>query len=110
MRHAGDELAADVPVARAGTLEYFADGRAPGGPLQAGSAGRPLELPVATGPSVALVGDVPGAPSRESKGRKLWWLWTGLAAVGAAGAGVGLYFALRPQPATVDATFDFQVH
>ena len=109
MRHAGDELAADVPVERTGTLEYFADGRAPGGPLQAGSAERPLELPVATGPSVALVGDVPGAP-RESKGRKLWWLWTGLAAVGAAGAGVGLYFALRPQPATVDATFDFQVH
>ena len=102
MAHDGDALAADVPVEQAGALEYFAEGRAPNGPLAAGSAQQPLELPVAVGPRA----------SREtSKGKKLWWLWTGIAAIGAAGAGVGLYFALRPQPSpTADAVFDFQVH
>jgi len=111
MRHAGDTLVADVPVEQAGALEYFADGRAPNGPLQAGSAAQPLELPVGAGPQLVLVGDAPARADRPSKARKLWWLWTGLAAVGAAGAGVGLYFALRPQPSsTADAVFDFQVH
>jgi hypothetical protein len=99
-------LAADVPVEQSGALEYFADGRAPNGPLAAGSAAQPLELPVAVGPKLSL-----SERDRPSKGKKLWWLWTGLAAVGAAGAGVGLYFALRPQPSpTADAVFDFQVH
>ncbi|HEX9103484.1 MAG TPA: hypothetical protein VF997_14830 [Polyangia bacterium] len=108
--HQGDTLVADVPVEQTGALEYFADGRAPNGVLSAGTAERPLELQVAVGPQVALVGDVP-AERRSTKGRRLWWLWTGLAAVGAAGAGVGLYFALRPQPSsTADAVFDFQVH
>jgi len=111
MRHAGETLAADVPVERAGTLEYFAEARAPGGPLQAGSPAQPLELPVAVGPQLLLVGDAPAHVDRPSRARRLWWLWTGLAAVGAAGAGVGLYFALRPQPSpTADAVFDFQVH
>jgi hypothetical protein len=111
MSHQGDTLVADVAVDRSGALEYFADGRAPNGVLQAGSAERPLELPVTVGPRVSLVGDVPVTAERAKKARKLWWLWTGIAAVGAAGAGVGLYFALRPQPsATADAVFDFQVH
>jgi len=110
MAHDGDALAADVPVdirtGQAGTLEYFAEGRAPNGPLTAGAAREPLELPVAVGPKVSL-----SARDQPSKAKKLWWLWTGLAAVGAAGAGVGLYFALRPQPSpTADAVFDFQVH
>jgi hypothetical protein len=110
MSHAGETLVAEVPVEQQGTLEYFADGRAPNGVLHAGSAERPLELPVTIGPTLALVGDAPAA-LRTDRGRKLWWLWTSLAAVGAAGAGVGLYFALRPQPAsTADAVFDFQVH
>ncbi len=108
MTHQGDNLVADVPVERTGALEYFADGRAPGGVLQAGSAERPLELPVGIGPRLSLIGD---APARRAKVRRLWWLWSGLGAVGAAGVGVGLYFALRPQPApTADAVFDFQVH
>jgi hypothetical protein len=104
--HRGDALVAAVPVEQSGALEYFADGRAPNGPLLAGSAERPLELPVAVGPKLSLT------PSdRPSKARRLWWLWTGIAAVGVAGAGVGLYFALRPQPSpTADAVFDFQVH
>ena len=108
MRHAGDTLVADVPVEQSGGLEYFADGRAPNGPLAAGSAAQPLELPVSVGPKLSLTGD---HGDRPSTGRRLWWLWTGLAVVGAAGAGVGLYFALRPQPSpTADAVFDFQVH
>jgi hypothetical protein len=109
LAHRGGELDADVAVGRGGTLEYFADGRAPNGPLQAGSAARPLELPVA-GPLLPLVASNDGAHAEAHGGRKLWWLWTSIAAIGAAGAGVGLYFALRPQPAaTTDAVFDFQV-
>jgi hypothetical protein len=109
MVHDGDALAADVPVEQTGTLEYFADGRAPNGPLAAGAAQQPLELPVAVGPKVSL--SARDQPSSSFRAKKLWWLWTGLAAVGAAGAGVGLYFALRPQPSpTADAVFDFQVH
>ncbi len=110
MSHKGEALVADVPVERAGALEYFADGRAPNGVLQAGSAERPLELPVSTGPTLALVAGA-AEPRRASAGKRLWWLWTGIGAVGAAGLGVGLYFALRPQPSpTADAVFDFQVH
>ncbi|MGZ3439207.1 MAG: hypothetical protein ACXVDD_06815, partial [Polyangia bacterium] len=64
-----------------------------------------------TGPTLALVGDSVATSHRERAGKRLWWLWTGLGAVGAAGLGVGLYFALRPQPSpTADAVFDFQVH
>jgi hypothetical protein len=111
MSHEGDKLVADVPVERAGTLEYLADGRAPNGVLQAGSVERPLELPVSTGPALALVGGAESTRNRTPAGKRLWWLWTGLGAVGAAGLGVGLYFALRPQPTpTADAVFDFQVH
>ncbi len=108
LAHRGDELVAEVAPARTGTLEYWADGRAPNGVLQAGSAARPLELPVARGalPLVARADDAHAG----SRGRRLWWLWTGLGVVGAAGLGVGLYFALRPQPSpTADAVFSFQV-
>ena len=105
-------LVADVPVERTGALEYFADGRAPNGALPAGSAraaaraaGRHRADAVARRRRVAW------RTGATSKARKLWWLWTGLAVVGAAGAGVGLYFALRPQPSpTANAVFDFQVH
>jgi len=109
LRHDGDTLAADVAVERTGALQYFADGRAPNGPLSAGSEDKPLELPVAVGPTLTLAADALPAAPRARRRRKLWWLWTTLA-VGAAGAGVGLYFALRPQPpATADAVFDFGV-
>jgi hypothetical protein len=111
LRHDGDTLVADVRVERTGALDYFADGRAPNGPLSAGSAVEPLELPVGVGPSLPLVGDASLPTAQPHRGRKLTWLWVSLAAVGAAGAGVGLYFALRPQPPpTADAVFDFQVH
>ena len=110
LRHEGDTLVAEVPVERTGDLDYFADGRAPNGVLSAGSAERPLELPVATGPKLILVA-ADAEPRRASTGKRLWWLWTGIGAVAAAGAGVGLYFALRPQPSpTADAVFGFQVH
>ena len=109
LRHEGELLAADVAVDRAGALEYFADGRAANGALQAGSADKPLELPDVVGPRLSLVGG--GVTPERSRGRRLWWLWTSIGAVGAAGLGVGLYFALRPQPqATADAVFDFQAH
>ena len=109
-----DELATTVPIDRAGTLEYFAEGRAPAGALAAGSAARPLELPIADAGRAAATGAnlvaVRDDGPRRSTARRLWWLWTGLGAVAAAGAGVGLYFALRPQPAgTADAVLDFQV-
>jgi len=113
LRHDGDTLVADVRVERTGALDYYADGRAPNGALSAGSAAEPLELPVGVGPALALVGDaaLPPATTQPRRGRKLTWLWVSLAAVGAAGAGVGLYFALRPQSSpTADAVFDFQVH
>lgn len=106
LEHRGDELVAEVAVGRGGTLEYWADGRAPNGPLQAGSAAQPLEMPLAR-TRLALVSDEPRAEPRR---HKLTWLWASVGAVGAAGLGVGLYFALRPQPAaTADAVFDFQV-
>lgn len=113
LRHDGDTLVADVRVERTGALDYFAEGRAPNGPLSAGSAQQPLELPVGVAPSLALVGDAPAPAMTPSskRNRKLAWLWVSLAAVSAAGAGVGLYFALRPPSSpTADAVFDFQVH
>lgn len=108
LAHAGGELDAEVTVARGGTLEYWADGRAPNGALQAGSAARPLELPVGEALLPLVAAD--GAAHDRPRGRRLAWLWASLGAVGAAGLGVGLYFALRPQPTTTtDAVFDFQV-
>ncbi|HXU74409.1 MAG TPA: hypothetical protein VN947_34180 [Polyangia bacterium] len=106
LRHDGELLVADVTVEHSGALEYYAEGRAPGGALAAGSATQPLELPVVVGATLSLATE----PPPPSRARKLWWLWTGIGAVGAAGLGVGLYFALRPQPSTADAVFDFQVH
>lgn len=104
MAHQGAELQATVPVERTGSLEYWADGRAATGAMQAGSAERPLELPVSVGPRLAA------GRSDRSRGAKLWWVWTGVGVVAAAGVGVGLYFALRPAPQpTADALFDFQV-
>jgi hypothetical protein len=111
--HAGGELVASVPVEHTGALEYWADARAPAGGLQAGTADAPLELPIAVGPrqrGAALLptGDEP--QRRRSRGARLWWLWTSIGAVATAGLGVGLYYALRPQPAsTADAVFGFQV-
>ncbi len=107
LRHDGELLRADVTVDHAGALEYYAEGRAASGALSAGTASEPLELPVAFETRHDLVAVGPPPPSR---GRRLWWLWTGLGAVGAAGLGVGLYFALRPQSSTANAVFDFQVH
>src|SRR5438270_69833 len=78
---------------RNGTVEYWAELRAPGGYAQTGSAERPLELPIG-GVPFALA----AAPAREHKRSVLtsWWLWTAVGAVAATGLGVGLYFALRP--------------
>lgn len=99
-----DELATTVPIDRGGTLEYFAEGRAPAGALSSGSPERPLELPIA---GAARTAD---CAARPSAGRRLWWVWTTVGVVAAAGAGVGLYFALRPAPTgTADAVLDFQV-
>lgn len=110
-RRAGGELVAAVPVERSGTLEYWADARAPAGAVQAGSAAQPLELPVAVGARHQLVSArADELPARRSRSARLWWLWTGLGAVATAGLGVGLYYALRPQPTgTADAVFGFQV-
>jgi hypothetical protein len=106
-------LEARVPVEQVGTLEYWAEGRAPQGALVAGSADRPLELPMAVGPHAPRYASTEAGddgPRHEGGGRRRWWLWTGLGVIGAAGLGVGLYFALRPQPSsTADAVLDFQV-
>ena len=63
-------LVTDVPVEQTGTLEYFADGRAPGGVLQAGAAEQPLELPVAVGPTLSLAAGAAaagrGAPGEQA--------------------------------------------
>lgn len=112
----GALLEAQLPVTHEGTLEYFAIGQAPSGPLAAGSAAEPLELPVTRDLAVSLRADLllPRGDDRErspSKARRLWWVWTGVSALAAAGAGVGLYFALRPAPSgTAEATLSFQVH
>jgi tetratricopeptide (TPR) repeat protein len=105
--HDGDRLAAPLKLERNGTVEYWAELRAPGGYAQAGSAERPLELPVA-GVDPLLLAVRVERPRRSVL--KSWWLWTTVGAVAAAGLGVGLYFALRPNPSpTADAVLDFQV-
>ncbi|HEY2745210.1 MAG TPA: hypothetical protein VGL86_11325, partial [Polyangia bacterium] len=81
----GELLHADLTLERAGALEYWAEGRAAAGALSAGSAAAPLELPVVSAPRLALVAAGPPPPSRA---RRLWWVWTGIGAVGAAGLGV----------------------
>jgi hypothetical protein len=105
LAHAGEQLTAELPLDRNGTLEYWAEARGPAGLAQAASAERPLELPV-TGVQV----DAPARPRRGGVARNPW-LWVGLGAVliGAAGLATGLALALRPPPATAEAVLDFQV-
>jgi hypothetical protein len=106
----GENLTARLDLQRGGTLEYWAEMRAPDGMASAGTRERPLELPV-TAPVFAVESaPAPVAPPRKDSIAKKWWLWASLGAISAAGLGVGLYFALRPQPAaTADAVLDFQV-
>jgi hypothetical protein len=104
MQHLDDSLLARVTVARGGTMEYWAEIRAPGGAATAGSREKPLELAVTAPPAEA-----PVAVKRDSIATK-WWLWTTLGVVSATGLGVGLYFALRPTSNdSADAVLDFQV-
>jgi len=100
LAHVGEQLLATVEIDRNGTLEYFAEARGPQGLALAASEQRPLELPV-TGYQAA-------ATKRRSIARA-WWLWTAVGAVAVAGAGVGLYFGLRPSSGTADAVLDFKV-
>jgi len=110
LSHVEDKLVTTIAIDRDGALEYWAEARGPQGLAQAASAARPLELPVtgyapsapsvrpltavALAPSLALP---PAPPARPEKSvARAWWLWTTVGAVVAAGAGVGLYFALRP--------------
>ncbi len=106
LAHQGDVLIAPVTLDRNGSLEYYAEARAPGGLALAGSPARPLELPIA---GVPIPPPVDKRPRRNWA--KAWWLWTAVGAVAAAGLGVGLYFALRPNPpSTADAVLSFGVH
>jgi len=107
--HSGENLIGHLAVDHAGTLEFYAEARAPEGLALAGSREHPLVLPVAA-PSAAppLVAANDGKRNRPLV--RAWWLWTTVGAVASAGLGVGLYFALRPQPrGTADAVLDFGV-
>jgi hypothetical protein len=107
--HDGDRMTAPVAIDRNGTIEYWAEMRAPGGYAQTGSAEKPLELPVA-GVDASLLAQVPAPPARKKSVLTSWWLWTTVGAVAVTGLGVGLYFALRPTPSpTADAVLNFQV-
>ena len=93
MRHAGRLLVADVPRRAHRRARILRRGRAPNGRARrrARRRGR-SSCRSASGRAVAVRGRRRG---RKVAARRLWWLWTGIAAVGAAGVGVGLYFALR---------------
>jgi hypothetical protein len=114
--HVEDKLVTTVDIDRNGTLEYFAEVRGPQGPAQAASKERPLELPI-TGyarKEATVVVPPPAPPPVKTQEKKsivgAWWFWTPLAVVVAAGAGVGLYFGLRPTTGgTGDAVLDFKV-
>jgi hypothetical protein len=108
--HAGEELVARVDLDRGGALEYWAEARAPLGALSAGSAAKPLELPVVlSAVDAAALTPAPADERSRSRGARLWWLWTSIGVVAAAGVGVGLYFALRPTHQTADAVLGFPV-
>lgn len=109
LAHDGERMTAPLALDRNGTVEYWAELRAPGGYAQTGRAERPLELPVA-GVDPLLLLAAPIAKEKKKGPLQSWWLWTSVGAAAAAGLGVGLYFALRPtsQP-TADAVLDFQV-
>lgn len=108
LAHVGENLTARLPLSRGGTLEYYAETRAPEGLAQAGSPEKPLELPAVVGPTIGPMKEAP--PSRKDSIVRKWWLWTSVAAVTSVALGVGLYYGLRPPPAgTADAVLDFQV-
>jgi hypothetical protein len=102
---AGENLVAQLPVERSGTLEYYAEALAPAGGMQAGSSLRPLELPVQARAALA-------PPAQRRARRGLWALLGVGAALTATGLGVGLFYGLRPVPAahTADVALTFQVH
>jgi hypothetical protein len=103
--HVGENLSAHLELSHGGTLEYYAETRAPEGVAQAGSKEKPMEVPaVSVAPAPATA-----APRNDSVARK-WWLWTSVAAVTSVALGVGLYYGLRaPSTSTADAVLDFQV-
>jgi hypothetical protein len=106
LAHSGETLQTTLQPARAGTLEYWAEARAPEGAARAGTQDKPLEVP-AVAPVAVVATAAP--PRKESIARK-WWLWTSVAAVTSVTLGVGLYYGLRaPTPSTADAVLDFQV-
>jgi tetratricopeptide (TPR) repeat protein len=107
--HSGENLIGHIAVERAGTLEFYAEARAPEGMAVAGSREHPLVLPVAepSAPPPSLT-TTTAADHKKRPLVRAWWLWTTVGAVASAGLGVGLYFALRPQPhGTADAVLDF---
>jgi hypothetical protein len=85
--HVGEELVTRIPVERKGTIEYFAEALAPAGSMRVASATAPLELPVAL--------STPSSRPALGIGRRLWWVWSTVAAVAAGGLATGLYFGLR---------------
>lgn len=113
----GEQLVARLDADRGGTVEYFAEARGPAGVAQVGSPERPLELPVmapqaplvTAPPSPSTVSLVGARAPRRTPVARAWWLWTTVSVLAATGAGVGLYFALRPPGGTADAVLDFQV-
>ena len=82
-------LVAEVHPAKGGVLEYYADALSANGPLRAGSAEHPIELPIAAA-------DVAGRskPSASRGTSKLVWLAVPLGIVVGAGLGLGLYYGL----------------
>jgi hypothetical protein len=105
--HSGENLSATLSPSRGGTLEYWAETRAPDGTAAAGSKDKPLEVPAVVPVTLAPTG---AAPVTRQPIVRQWWLWTSVAAVTSVALGVGLYYGLRaPSTSTADAVLDFQV-
>jgi hypothetical protein len=111
--HVGERLMARLEVERDGTLEYWAEVRAPGGAALAGSKDKPLELPVTGAAEAAAIAKARGVPLEPPQQPKRWWpvaLGVGLVFVGAGlGVGLGLGLGLKSTPPTGDAILSFEV-
>jgi len=80
-------LYAEVRPDRSGVLEYHAEALCPTGALTAGTAERPIELPVPEGPRSA---------SSKARGPSPWvWSAIPIGVVLGAGIGLGLFYGLR---------------
>ena len=89
----GAVVSADVRPPRGGVLEYYADALGTSGALRAGSAERPIELPVPDVVPDSAPGRRPSHPRRPPS--KLLWLAIPAGAVLGTALGLGLYFGLR---------------